>query len=140
MGISLTQDFHFTLHTFDWDIRVDIMKQLTSVLEWMTVSLDDETYYVGGVSLVKEPFFFVIEYYYHLCKYILMQSSFKLLFEGNLEAFFSYTDLAMKISLEFEETDTVNFVNLRTKILLNFGTYYYLKGKYKISLMIYYRI
>ena len=63
VGISLTQEFHFTLHTFDWDIRVDIMKQLTSVLEWMTVSLDDETYYVGGVSLVKEPFFFVIEYY-----------------------------------------------------------------------------
>jgi len=63
IGISLTQDFHFTLHTFDWDIRVDIMKQLSSVLEWMTVSLDDETYYVGGVSLVKEPFFFVIEYY-----------------------------------------------------------------------------
>ena len=63
VGISLTQDFHFTLHTFDWDIRVDIMKQLSSVLEWMTVSLDDETYYVGGVSLVKEPFFFVIEYY-----------------------------------------------------------------------------
>ena len=63
IGISLTQDFHFTLHTFDWDIRVDIMKQLSSVLEWMTVSLDDETYYVGGVSLVREPFFFVIEYY-----------------------------------------------------------------------------
>lgn len=63
VGISLTQDFHFTLHTFDWDIRVDIMKQLSSVLEWMTVSLNDETYYVGGVSLVKEPFFFVIEYY-----------------------------------------------------------------------------
>ena len=63
VNISLTQDFHFTLHTFDWDIRVDIMKQLSSVLEWMTVSLDDETYYVGGVSLVKEPFFFVIEYY-----------------------------------------------------------------------------
>jgi len=63
VGVSLTQDFHFTLHTFDWDIRVDIMKQLSSVLEWMTVSLDDETYYVGGVSLVKEPFFFVIEYY-----------------------------------------------------------------------------
>ena len=63
VGVSLTQDFHFTLHTFDWDIRVDIMKQLSSVLEWMTVSLDDETYYVGGVSLVGEPFFFVIEYY-----------------------------------------------------------------------------
>jgi hypothetical protein len=63
VSISLTQDFHFTLHTFDWDIRVDIMKQLSSVLEWMTVSLNDETYYVGGVSLVKEPFFFVIEYY-----------------------------------------------------------------------------
>jgi hypothetical protein len=63
VGVSLTQDFHFTLHTFDWDIRVDIMKQLSSVLEWMTVSLDGETYYVGGVSLVKEPFFFVIEYY-----------------------------------------------------------------------------
>jgi len=63
VGVSLTQDFHFTLHTFDWDIRVDIMKQLSSVLEWMTVSLDDETYYVGGVSLVNEPFFFVIEYY-----------------------------------------------------------------------------
>jgi hypothetical protein len=63
LGVSLTQDFHFNLHTFDWDIRVDIMKQLSSVLEWMTVSLDDETYYVGGVSLVKEPFFFVIEYY-----------------------------------------------------------------------------
>lgn len=63
VGVLLTQDFHFTLHTFDWDIRVDIMTQLSSVLEWMTVSLDDETYYVGGVSLVKEPFFFVIEYY-----------------------------------------------------------------------------
>jgi len=63
VGVSLTQDFHFTLHTFDWDIRVDIMTQLSRVLEWMTVSLDDETYYVGGVSLVKEPFFFVIEYY-----------------------------------------------------------------------------
>ena len=63
VGISLTQGFHFTLHTFDWDICVDIMKQLSSVLEWMTVSLDGETYYVGGVSLVKEPFFFVIEYY-----------------------------------------------------------------------------
>ena len=63
VNISLTQDFHFNLHSFDWDIRVDIMTQLSGILDWMTVSLDDETYYVGGVSLVKEPFFFVVEYY-----------------------------------------------------------------------------
>jgi len=63
IGVSLTQDFHFSLHSLDWDVRVDIMKQLSSVLKWMTVSLDDETYYVGGVSLIMEPFFFVIEYY-----------------------------------------------------------------------------
>ena len=63
VNISLTQSFHFTLHSFDWDIRVDIMTQLSGILDWMTVSLDDETYYVGGVSLVKEPFFFVVEYY-----------------------------------------------------------------------------
>lgn len=63
ISVSLSQDFHFNLHSFDWEIRVDIMTQVANILEWMTISIHDETYYVGGVSLVKEPFFFVIEYY-----------------------------------------------------------------------------
>lgn len=63
IGVSLTQDFHFSLHSLDWDVRVDIMNQLSDILSLLKVSYDVETHYVGGVSLVEKPFFFVIEYY-----------------------------------------------------------------------------
>lgn len=61
--ISLTHHFHYSLHTLDWKLRVDIMRQIESILDCTKVSSQDESFYVGGVSLIDEPFFFVVEYY-----------------------------------------------------------------------------